>query len=50
MIEENVVAAAGVSFRMSEDEIRSTIYKAGFVPCKRDTYYNLLEKLPNQVD
>lgn len=43
MIEENVVAAAGVSFRMNEDELRSTISEAGFAPRKRDTYYRILE-------
>ncbi len=43
MIEENVVAAAGVRFRMSEEEIRQAISGAGFMPCRRDTYYNLLE-------
>jgi cyclic dehypoxanthinyl futalosine synthase len=43
MIEENVVAAAGVAFRMSEQELRTTIKQAGFEPKKRDTYYNLLE-------
>ncbi|MDH7480525.1 MAG: cyclic dehypoxanthinyl futalosine synthase [Armatimonadota bacterium] len=47
MIEENVVAAAGVNFRVTEDEIRSAIQEAGFIPCKRDTYYRLLEKPPN---
>lgn len=43
MIEENVVAAAGVSFRMTESEIRRAIEDAGFVARKRDTYYRLLE-------
>lgn len=43
MIEENVVAAAGVRFRMSEGELRRAILEAGFEPCRRDTYYNLLE-------
>jgi len=43
MIEENVVAAAGVRFRMSEQELREAISGAGFVPRRRDTYYNLLE-------
>lgn len=43
MIEENVVAAAGVSFRMSEEEIREAIAGAGFTPKRRDTYYNLRE-------
>ncbi|MBI3599717.1 MAG: dehypoxanthine futalosine cyclase [Nitrospinae bacterium] len=39
MIEENVVKAAGVSFRMSEGEIRRLIEDAGFKPMKRDTFY-----------
>lgn len=43
MIEENVVAAAGTSFHMSEDEIRQAIEEAGYVPCHRDTYYRPLE-------
>ncbi|HEY5764985.1 MAG TPA: cyclic dehypoxanthinyl futalosine synthase [Candidatus Deferrimicrobiaceae bacterium] len=38
MIEENVVAAAGVSFRMSEEEIVATIRDAGFVPARREAY------------
>ncbi len=36
MIEENVVAAAGVSFRMTEEEIVATIRDAGFVPARRE--------------
>ena len=43
MIEENVVAAAGVRFRMSEEELRRAITEAGFESRKRDTYYHLLE-------
>jgi cyclic dehypoxanthinyl futalosine synthase len=43
MIEENVVAAAGVRFRMSEEELRRAIAEAGFEPRKRDTYYKILE-------
>ena len=39
MIEENVVAAAGVSFRMSIDEIRHLIADAGFEPRQRTTLY-----------
>ena len=39
MIEENVVKAAGVSFRMSEGEIRRLIEDAGFKPLKRNTFY-----------
>ncbi len=35
MMEENVVASAGVSFRMSEEEIVATIRDAGFSPARR---------------
>ena len=37
MMEENVVASAGVAFRMSEAEIVATIRDAGFVAAKRRT-------------
>jgi len=47
MIEENVVAAAGVRFRMNEEELRQAIREAGYVPCRRDTYYRLLEPVPS---
>ncbi|MBI5574897.1 MAG: dehypoxanthine futalosine cyclase [Deltaproteobacteria bacterium] len=36
MIEENVVASAGVSYRMSEEEIAAAIRDAGFRPVKRE--------------
>ncbi len=36
MMEENVVASAGVSFRMSEQEIIDTIRDAGFRPARRE--------------
>jgi cyclic dehypoxanthinyl futalosine synthase len=36
MIEENVVASAGVAFRMSEEEIVAAIRDAGFRPLKRE--------------
>ena len=42
MIEENVVAAAGVAFRMSRQEIMSIIKDAGYTPAQRDTCYNIL--------
>ncbi|MCL5884767.1 MAG: dehypoxanthine futalosine cyclase [Deltaproteobacteria bacterium] len=38
MMEENVVASAGVSFRMSEEEIVATIRDAGFTAARRDTH------------
>ena len=35
MIEENVVAAAGINFRLSEEEIRRLVRDAGFSPQQR---------------
>ena len=43
MIEENVVRAAGVEFRLSADDLAHLIRGAGFTPARRDTYYHLLE-------
>ena len=42
MIEENVVAAAGVSFRLSEKEICRLVSDAGFVPKQRLMDYTLV--------
>lgn len=42
MIEENVVAAAGVSFRLSEDEIRRLVEEAGFTPRQRLMDYTVV--------
>ena len=42
MIEENVVAAAGVSFRLSEQEIRSLVNGAGFEARQRYMDYRLV--------
>ncbi len=44
MIEENVVAAAGVGFRLSEREIRQLVTEAGYQPCQRTMDYTLVEK------
>lgn len=44
MIEENVVAAAGVSYRVSKADIIDAIRGAGFTPAQRDTYYNILRE------
>ncbi len=41
MIEENVVAAAGVSFRLSEKDIKQIVEDAGFVPRRRSMDYTL---------
>lgn len=40
MIEENVVAASGVDFKMSRQEIEDTIQEAGFIPCQRRMDYS----------
>lgn len=39
MIEENVVAAAGVCFRLPEDELRRLVRQAGFTPMRRNMDY-----------
>jgi len=44
MIEENVVAAAGITFRMTKQEIVNIIQDAGYVPAQRDTRYNILKR------
>jgi cyclic dehypoxanthinyl futalosine synthase len=42
MIEENVVAAAGVSFRLTREEICRLVADAGFTPRQRRMDYSLL--------
>ena len=42
MIEENVVAAAGVSFRLTEKEICRLVQGAGFVPRQRTMDYSFV--------
>lgn len=42
MIEENVVAAAGVAFRLSEAEIRILVQGAGFMPQQRTMDYSFV--------
>ena len=44
MLEENVVAAAGVDFRMSREEIIELARSAGFIPVRRTTTYEILEE------
>jgi cyclic dehypoxanthinyl futalosine synthase len=43
MLEENVVRAAGVTFRVSKDELAGLIRRAGYIPAIRNTYYEILE-------
>ena len=42
MLEENVVAAAGVGFRLTRDEIDTLIRQCGYEPQVRDHRYNLV--------
>jgi cyclic dehypoxanthinyl futalosine synthase len=41
MIEENVVAAAGTCFHATEAEIRQVITAAGYIPRRRNVFYEL---------
>ena len=43
MMEENVVSAAGATYRLDEAEIRRLISDAGWQPRKRNCYYELIE-------
>ncbi|MEW6387452.1 MAG: cyclic dehypoxanthinyl futalosine synthase, partial [Thermodesulfobacteriota bacterium] len=43
MIEENVVAATGVTFRLSQEEIIRQITTAGYIAQQRDHLYRLIE-------
>lgn len=43
MLEENVVAAAGVTFRMTKQEIINLIKDAGYSAAQRDTIYTILK-------
>jgi cyclic dehypoxanthinyl futalosine synthase len=42
MIEENVVSAAGSSFRFDADEMQSIIREAGFIPRRRNQKYETI--------
>jgi cyclic dehypoxanthinyl futalosine synthase len=43
MMEENVVSEAGVSFRLTRDEMDDMIRDAGFRPAQRDNFYRILQ-------
>ncbi len=43
MMEENVVSAAGTTYRLTEQELRSAIAEAGWAPKKRNCYYQIVE-------
>jgi cyclic dehypoxanthinyl futalosine synthase len=44
MMEENVVSAAGTTYRLEAREICRLIRDAGWVPAQRDQYYNVLNR------
>ncbi|MGE4544315.1 MAG: cyclic dehypoxanthinyl futalosine synthase [Pedobacter sp.] len=44
MLEENVVAAAGATFRLDREELLTLVREAGFVPARRTTGYEILEE------
>ena len=44
MMEENVVSAAGASYRMNQDEMIRLIKSLGENPAKRNTAYDILER------
>ncbi len=47
MLEENVVRAAGVSFRVPMDDILNSIRDAGFKPAQRNTSYEIIKNYNN---
>ena len=49
MIEENVVAAAGTSFRADEGQIQLAIQRAGYVPRRRNVFYDLKDDEKNST-
>ncbi len=44
MMEENVVSAAGTTYKLSDREICRLIRDAGWIPAQRDQYYNVLHR------
>ena len=44
MMEENVVRAAGASYRMNQEQMIELIKDVGETPAKRNTNYDILEK------
>lgn len=43
MMEENVVSAAGTSFRLAKEEIETLITDAGYTPRRRNNWYQYLD-------
>lgn len=49
MMEENVVSAAGTTYKLNEGEIRRLISDAGWVPQQRDQYYRPVDPAKRRV-
>lgn len=49
MIEENVVAAAGVRYQVSISDIIEAIRAAGFIPAQRDMYYEIIKTFKDRT-
>ena len=43
MMEENVVSKAGTSFRLEAREIETLIQEAGYLPRRRNNWYQLVD-------
>jgi cyclic dehypoxanthinyl futalosine synthase len=46
MIEENVVAAAGTVHYLTLEEMKSAISDLGYVPRRRNVFYELVDEAP----
>ncbi|HQY88810.1 MAG TPA: radical SAM protein [Tepidisphaeraceae bacterium] len=44
MMEENVVSAAGTTYRLAVRELCRLIREAGWIPAQRDQYYNIIKR------
>ena len=42
MMEENVVSKAGANFRLESQEIETLISEAGYIPRRRNNWYELV--------
>ncbi|MBI1826594.1 MAG: dehypoxanthine futalosine cyclase [Planctomycetes bacterium] len=49
MMEENVVSAAGTTYRLTEQQIRAAVTSAGWIPRKRNFAYQLLDEHPTPL-
>jgi cyclic dehypoxanthinyl futalosine synthase len=46
MLEENVVSAAGTVHHLTLEEMRSAISELGWIPRRRNVFYELFEEEP----